>query len=235
LLVIQTVVLIMAIETTSTMGSLALLRDREVIGERPLDAGRYSTQLHEALNSLASDHGFKLRDVEGFAVANGPGSFTGVRVGLTTVKGLVEVWQTPAIAVSTLAAMASMHSLEAPLLVAMDASRDEVYWGCYPSGALQFAQSGVSAGEEGLERRSLFLERALASRFRLLVVPEALSTLESVPHATLVVADHLARGVGILGGELLCSGSRCDALALDANYIRRSDAELFSLPRLRRS
>jgi tRNA threonylcarbamoyladenosine biosynthesis protein TsaB len=227
-------VLLLALETTSAHGSVAIFRDEALIAEQPLEPSLYSTQLFTALEQLSAAAQCKLKDVDVFAAANGPGSFTGVRVGLATVKGLVEVWRRPAVAVSTLAAAASAESLESAVLLGLDASRAEVYCGAYPNGALAFALQPRGNGEEGLESLEAFAERARGWRGVIALSASLLHGAEGILRGTppvQTIAPVLARGVGRLGLALARAGRTQTALELDANYIRRSDAELFSLPR----
>ncbi len=103
--------LILAVDTSGKFGSIALAqceRDAcmplEVVA---LEGGTFSAQLVPQITGLLAKHGFGKRDVEGFAVASGPGSFTGLRVGLAAVKALGEVLQKPIAAVSLLEAVAT--------------------------------------------------------------------------------------------------------------------------------
>lgn len=214
---------LLALETTSAHGSLALLEDGALRAARDLEAGRYSTQLFTALSELAAAAGLSLSQVEAYAVANGPGSFTGVRVGLTAVKGLIEVWHRPAIAVSTLAAVAALAETDAPVLAALDAARGEVYWGHYSRRRV----------EEGLESCERFGARVRASGLLVATPHEALrSALQECIGADqagriTLVSRRLAPAVGRIGWERLAREGSADALRLDANYIRRSDAEIF--------
>lgn len=204
---------LMALETTSAHGSLALLEDGEVRAARDLEAGRYSTELFDAMAGLAREAGLELAEIGAWAAANGPGSFTGVRVGLTAVKGLIEVWRRPAVAVSTLAAVAEAAG-EAPVLAALDAARGEVYFGLYPGG------------EEGLESAAAFAERARRSGGLVATPHEQVRAL--LPEvAVRLVPRRLAPAVGRVGWARLGREDSDDALRLEANYIRRSDAEIF--------
>lgn len=206
---------LMALETTSAHGSLALLEDGEVRAARDLEAGRYSTELFDAMAGLAREAGLELAEIGAWAAANGPGSFTGVRVGLTAVKGLIEVWRRPAVAVSTLAAVAEAAGAEAaPVLAALDAARGEVYFGLYPGGA------------EGLESGAAFAARARRCGGLVATPHEPVRAL--LPEmAVRLVPRRLAPAVGRLGWARLGRAGSDDALRLEANYIRRSDAEIF--------
>src|ERR1700730_9928172 len=100
--------LILAIDTSTRAGSIALLRDRQVLAEiAAREETPYSTRLFRDLELLQSRKQFRMAQIDVFAVAAGPGSFTGLRVGLTAVKGWAEVHHKPIAAISGLEAIAA--------------------------------------------------------------------------------------------------------------------------------
>lgn len=248
---------LLALETTTANGGLAWWEDGAVRATWDLDAGSYSVRLFPAMLALARQAGHELSDVDGFAVANGPGSFTGVRVGLTAVKGLVEAWRKPAAAISTLAAVAQaareLPGGAGPVLAALDAARGEVYFRLVETGAAR-PQRGPRQAIDGLDRRESpeGLESIDALCLRLRAHPRLLL---ATPHPSLaavcaarlgagfaaarvmIVAPRLAPAVASLGASALATaggtGDRDLALRLDANYLRRSDAEIFTAPQAR--
>jgi tRNA threonylcarbamoyladenosine biosynthesis protein TsaB len=123
--------LTLALDTTAECGSVALADRDGVREEILLEAPRgFSMVLFEAIKDLLVRRRLKLSDIELFAGASGPGSFTGVRVGLAAIKGLAEVLGKPALAISNLAALAETGS--APLRAAViDAHRGEVFAALY--------------------------------------------------------------------------------------------------------
>lgn len=201
----------LALETTTALGSLALLDDAVAVEEEALESRHYSASIFQVTELVLERQGLRLSEVHLFAVADGPGSFTGVRMGLTAVKGWVEVLGTPAVPVSTLRAAAEQET--GPRVAALDASRGEVYYGVYPEG------------EEGLETLEAFRLR-LARLGRPGFTPHA-ALRELVPELTLC-GPRLAAAVGRLGLEEFRAGRALDALRLDARYLRRSDAELYA-------
>jgi tRNA threonylcarbamoyladenosine biosynthesis protein TsaB len=125
---------ILALDTTSEFGSLALIRGNEVVAERLLRSPEgFSQVLFEQIHDLLAQAGWRLGDIDAFAAAAGPGSFTGVRVGLAAVKGLAESLGKSAAGVSNLEAVAWFGT--APLRAAvLDARRGQIYGGLYDSG-----------------------------------------------------------------------------------------------------
>lgn len=224
----------LALETTSSHGSVALLQHGSVAASSLLAGRHYASALFHAVNEILSECSLGLDDIGLFAVADGPGSFTGVRIGLTAVKGWTEVLAKPAVAVSTLRAIAGATS--APVLAVVDAARNEVYAGWYPHGTLAVqAEEGGSAtvpqSREWLEGMATFRRewegRSKAQRFRAVSPDPALRTTCSWLEQG---EAELAPAVGLLGRSDFLAGHAQNGLQLDARYIRRSDAEMAQLP-----
>src|SRR3954447_20842093 len=136
--------LLIAADTSGKNGSIALARAPEfgnpdpervqIIEVVPLQGGTFSAQLIPQIAALLSKHGFRKEDIGGYAVASGPGSFTGLRVGLAAIKALGEVTGKPIAAVSLLEVLATMAPAQGRVISALDASRNEVYMGDYVVG-----------------------------------------------------------------------------------------------------
>src|SRR2546428_9468073 len=120
---------LLAVETSTLAGGAALLDGELVVGEYALDVSRtHSERLMGAIDRLLTDAGWTVRDLEGLAVSVGPGSFTGLRIGLSTVKGLALALSIPIVAVPTLDAMAALLPFAAlPVCPVLDTSNSEVY------------------------------------------------------------------------------------------------------------
>ncbi len=133
---------ILAVDTTTERGSVAVVTSGEVVGEVRLRSGMgHSTRLMPAIAFLLDGLGLKPPDLEGYAVAAGPGSFTGLRVGLSCVQGLALAGGRPCLGLSTLEVLAARIAGAAPAVVAvMDAYRGEVY-------ARVFDGDGTPCGE----------------------------------------------------------------------------------------
>lgn len=224
--------LILAIDTSGRHGSVALCRGDagsfQVLQLTPLEGGTYSARLMPTVSSLLQEKGFGKRDIDGFAVVSGPGSFTGLRVGLATVKGLCEILQKPLATVSMLEAVALTYGRAGETAtVALDAGRGEVYVGEYEMSA-----AGARPIREYIAKLDAFAAQAADSRGDLLTpdakVAEAVQTTNT--HARLVAAIH-ADEIGRIGLRKLLAGETADPATVDVNYIRRSDAELFSAPK----
>jgi tRNA threonylcarbamoyladenosine biosynthesis protein TsaB len=213
--------LLLAIDTTHECGSLALARGDEILEELALRApDGFAHVIYAHLAALLRRHNISPYDIDCFASASGPGSFTGVRVGLACVKGLAEACNKPAVAVSNLKALAAFGS--GPLRAAvLDARRGDVYGGLYDSAGVAVAPEMVAKLPAWLETLPPEVE-FVSQDFQ----PELAGTrFEGSP---VVNAPHaLAGAIARIACARLLRGDAWDAAALDANYVRRSDAELF--------
>jgi tRNA threonylcarbamoyladenosine biosynthesis protein TsaB len=230
--------LILAVDTSTLAGSLAVLRG-EASGVRVLGVvsthvdETYSSRMFRHLDFLLRELALEVKQFDLYAVAAGPGSFTGLRVGLTAVKGWAEAYAKPTAPVSALEAVAAQVRPETAGLVAavIDARRGQVYGGLFAASA-----DGVRRrGDEVVMAPGEFLDHARAESGGEPLVfatptPEALSgALEpsALREARVECVSHvLAPVLGRLGYDRARRGETVDALHLDANYVRRSDAEL---------
>jgi universal bacterial protein YeaZ len=223
---------ILAIDTSTQAGSIAVLDDARVVGEiATWTEETYSSRMFRHLDFLLRELGVQMSSFDLYAVAAGPGSFTGLRVGLTAVKGWAEVYGKPIAAVSGLEAVAAQSRSARPTAAVMDARRGQIYGGIYErdSGRLRLR------GEEMVLTAAEFVAHAAAQPDAASLVlasptPEVLAdALEASPlrgRAVETVSLVLAPVIGRIGLERARRGEVVDALTLDANYIRRSDAEL---------
>jgi tRNA threonylcarbamoyladenosine biosynthesis protein TsaB len=218
--------LLLATDTSGKNGSIALARCDgeacEVLEIVPLVGGTFSAQLVPQVAGLLAKHGFTKSDLGGFAVASGPGSFTGLRVGLAAIKALAEVLEKPIAAVSLLEAVARSAQLEGNILAALDAGRNEVYLGEY-----QIRGSSGEARCEWLSNR----EECFASAAQKIIVTPYTSIAEEARARGLEVklVEHPGSDlIAKIGWQKIRSGKTVSPQELDANYIRRSDAEIFA-------
>src|ERR1022692_3130310 len=128
--------LIVSVDTSGRQGSIALCRGDgdsfEVLQLTSLEGGTYSAQLLPRIAETLQHNNLNKTEVDGFVVVSGPGSFTGLRVGLSTVKGLCEVLRKPLASVSMLEALVLTHGRTGENAIALlDAGRGEIYVGEY--------------------------------------------------------------------------------------------------------
>jgi tRNA threonylcarbamoyladenosine biosynthesis protein TsaB len=221
----------------------------EVIEEVPLAGGTFSAQLVPQIAALLKKHGFLKTDIGAFIVISGPGSFTGLRVGLAAVKALAEILQKPIVSVSLLEVLARYAPMIAAgdeavqpvtfrYAVALDAGRKDAFVGQYEiviasktshsfkcvAESLLDMQSLAGLVESGAVHWITTPDRAMADALR-----ERLGA--SREHAIL---DRVERprsaNIAGLGWDKLRAGETVSPEQLEANYLRRSDAEIFGKP-----
>jgi tRNA threonylcarbamoyladenosine biosynthesis protein TsaB len=227
---------VLAIDTSDGRGSVCLLEGTEVVASRLHDTyADYSEWLLPAVDAVFRVAGVQMPAVDLLAVSTGPGSFTGLRVGLTTVKAWAEVYGKRVIGVSRLEAIASpQSSQEGFVVVFYNAQRGQVF------GALYHLCCGqlVRLEDEMVIPPEQFLpwvsdHAAQQSVSWISLDPELITSLADWK-TRLQRGDTMARcsaelapAIGRLGAERAQTGSFTDPLELDANYVRRTDAEIF--------
>jgi len=209
--------MLLSLDTSGPLGTVALARldggQPILLAQTELPGKTYSAQLVPAIREQLAAHHAHVADLEAIVVTQGPGSFTGIRVGLATAKGLAEPDSIPLLAVSRLAVLAHKAGTHA---AALDASRHEFYWGDFSAEP-----------DERLLPRDAFLERALALGAQLAVCEPSLHAL--APAATRVEPPTAADALRFALPRLRARAFD-DPLTLDGDYLRRSDAEIFSRP-----
>jgi tRNA threonylcarbamoyladenosine biosynthesis protein TsaB len=206
---------ILALDTTGEYGSIALSHGRATVDEMELHApDGFAHVLYGYVEEILWRNRVKLAEVECFAAASGPGSFTGVRIGLACIKGLAEAMGKPAVGVSNLQVIASFGT-EPLRAVVMDARRGEVYGAMYDA-------SGRVVQRETVAKLAAWLAR-LPQGDREILSPDFECTEVVIKKTPRAIAGAVAR----LAYDSLARGDAGDPAGLDANYVRRSDAELF--------
>jgi len=226
---------LLATDTSGRHGSIALarakedaqasntidLREVEILEVVALSGGTFSAQLVPQVAATLAKHGFSKNDIGGFAVASGPGSFTGLRVGLAAIKGLAEILRKPIATVSTLEAVAHTGCMGRVTAV-LDAGRGEVYAGEYETspGAARCLGERLLTTEE-------FLARVRGAK----VVTCDGAFAEAAKAAGLsfpVVEPINAADIARIGWRKIRAGDTVSPEQLEANYIRRTDAEILA-------
>jgi tRNA threonylcarbamoyladenosine biosynthesis protein TsaB len=235
-------VLTLSLDTSSLAGSLAVLREDALLGViSTRSEENYSSRMFRHLDFLLADLALHLRDFDLFSVAAGPGSFTGLRIGLTAAKAWSEVYNKPVVGVSALEAVAtqsfpSKYSASNLLIVpVLDARRGQIYSAFYRAKDSRLHLEGDQAVMTSAELLNEIQNRSEGASVVIAtpepqLISEALSRFENSTNSdspTLqVVSPVLAPSIGVLGYAAAQRGEFSDALTLDANYVRRSDAEL---------
>jgi tRNA threonylcarbamoyladenosine biosynthesis protein TsaB len=221
--------LLLAADTSGKHGSIALAKcegnDCSVLEIVPITGGTFSAQLVPQIAALLSKHGFSKNEIDGFAVASGPGSFTGLRVGLAAIKGLAEVLRKPIAALSLLEVLAMKSEVQGSIVAVLDAGRNEVYAGNY-----EHCAGSVRLIAETLVPRAEFLNQGSQLT---VITPDAAIADELKSRGTHVIeVDPInSEDVARMGWKKIQTGQTVSPEELEANYIRRSDAEILSSSR----
>jgi len=233
--------LLLAADTSGRSGSIALARGDagscEVIEVVPLTGGTFSAQLVPQIAALLAAHGFTKHDIGAFAVASGPGSFTGLRIGLAAIKALAEILQKPIAAVSLLEAVAVGTGLQGSVVAFLEAGRGEVYCG-------EYDMSGNSAQvrtERLIKREDFFAEaqqeqlpgsqtrNAWTGETTLATSDQSLAQAAQAVGLSVSVLEAIDAGaIARLGWRKVQAGETVSPEELEANYIRRTDAEILA-------
>jgi tRNA threonylcarbamoyladenosine biosynthesis protein TsaB len=211
---------VLLIHTSGAEGSVALA-DTElaeaVVGQEVLPGRSSSERLVPAVRGLLEARGWRLEELAAIVVVHGPGSFTGVRVGLSAAKGLSEAGGVPLVAVSRLALLAASAGVgDATVYAVLDAGRGEFYLGEYVGR--RCVREALLSGED--------LVAAVAGGVVVVCEAKVAEALAEV-HPRLVgepsAGDALPFAV-----ERIAAGEFDDAALVDANYLRRTDLEIFA-------
>jgi len=214
---------ILAVDTTAEFGSIALAGE-EILLHAPDGFGGV---LFQHIERLLERTGLKLDQLDGFAACSGPGSFTGVRIGLACVKGLAEATGKKVVAISNLAALArfSTAELRIPLI---DARRGEVYAAMYDSRGNAVVAETVCPFPALLAQLPDTPAEFIAQSLQPFVA--ALAGTAFASYSTVEAPRAIAGMVARIAQERLSAGDPGDPAGVDANYVRRSDAELLFKP-----
>lgn len=213
--------LLLAIDTCGPAGSVALGRRDgrgiELLGEIELAGRTYSATVVAAVGELLRGAGVEVRDLGGIVAVHGPGSFTGVRVGLSSVKGLAEGAAIPVEVISRLEVLAWKASVRSS---ALDAHRGEVFLRMEGKGS---GATEIVAGARELEAMAARPERlAVCDESAAALLAAAWRGTELIKVEAPLASDALRAAEAMPG-----AGAWVDLALLDGNYLRRSDAEIF--------
>ena len=216
------------IDTSSTAASVALFKDGKMVGDVFVnDTTTHSQKLMPIVHDLLTQMHTKISDIDAYYVCEGPGSFTGVRIGIATVKGFAQPFNKPVYTFPSMFLIASGAKHHDGLIVpVIDAKREEVYYGVYSwDGDLL---STLEEGVESLEQLLIYLEEKYPGQ-HILLLGDATTSYPKVfeNHTTFVLGSSM-------DGIPKASNLAISSLVLDeastvysakANYMRKSQAE----------
>ena len=217
--------LILSLDTTTRAGSCALMRDGRVLREQASDTSREQAErLPGELAALLERESVALQDIDAFAVATGPGSFTGLRVGIATMQGLAMAMGKPLIGVSAFDALHACGAGINRIATWIDAWRGEVFAAVYEDG--REVEAPTVARPEHLLARLTGQATMFTGDGAVLYQELICATLGDHARFTDPVNPPLAATIARLAGDAFRAGQRPPPHAIRTIYVRRSDAEL---------
>lgn len=221
----------LAVDTATEIGGVALIVDGQVRSELILNQRvTHSRSIMAAIDAVLNLNHMDIQQIDAYAATRGPGSFTGLRIGISTVKGLAMAAAKPLVGISSLAVLAHqappMSDLVCPI---MDARRNEVYWSLYQRdgkghlNAVMDEQVGpVSTVVEAIDRNCCFIGNGL-SPYR--------DVIERAFTEPMQWADHMSNGIrpsvlAKLAWQRMADGGNDDIRTFSPVYLRKSDAEM---------
>jgi len=220
---------VLAIETSSPWGSIAISEDTKILCEYNLNSGQtHSETLLENIDHCLKSLKLDKENIDCIAVSNGPGSFTGLRIGMTTAKALAYCFKIPLVSISSLLSFAYNFSyMKRPICPMLDARKKEVYAAIYEYGEDKFTthlHDGAYTPGKVLKHctentvifgqgAELYKDLIMSYDRNLIIVP----TTHAHPRAS---------STAILGYWKLMTGDSEDIKNLTPNYCRKSEAEI---------
>ena len=219
--------IVVGLETSSATAGIAVIRDQQVIADATLEIGAvYAEQLPGILDRTMGDLSLQWSEVEGFAISIGPGSYTGLRVGLSLVKGLAYVTKRPVAAVPTLDAVAfQVPCCRYPVHVLADARRGQVYEARYdtedglPKRITDFRVGILEDVVETIEDTVLLIGSGIDA-YRSRIVDALGDRARFAPPGT---GRLMASSTAFMGMESLLKGEHASLNELEPLYLRRPD------------
>ena len=204
---------LLLINTCGAEGVVALAEDASVLAVEVLPGRSSSENLLPAVRRLMEARDWRVRDQAGIAVVVGPGSFTGVRVGLSAAKGLCEAGGVGMIAMSRLALVDATVETDGEVLAVLDAGRGEYFCGVYH-------------GDVHISEQLVRMEEVTALRLDRRVVTCEARVVESLGDGVNLVAEPGPATMLAMALNRIQAGQWSDVVSVDANYLRRTDAEI---------
>lgn len=223
---------ILAIDSSAAVASVAILTDEAVLAEYSTDYKKtHSQTLLPMIDEVLRMTETEPAEIDAIAIAAGPGSFTGLRIGAATVKGLAMVWNVPIVPVSTVAGLAcNLAGTDASVCPLMDARRRQVYTGIYGfegTTIVEYMPDACMTIEETMEKVNAMGRKVIFLGDGVDVYADRLASMVTVPYS--VAPIHLrkqsAASVGWLGLSYASQGKTVSAEAFVPTYLRVSQAE----------
>lgn len=217
---------VISVETSTPVGSVALLRDGEVRAVEVSGGESHSVWLLKAIDRLLMSDGIDISAIDGFGICIGPGSFMGLRIGISIVKGLAAARGCPCVAVVSLDAMADSIARLRPgrrVVPVIDARRGEVYCAVYEPGEAGVGRIVEPAAAAPLSVAQLLLPGAVVGGTGVEIIEEQ---LEALPDVEVIEVAPCAPDVALRAAIVLEAGGGISPALIEPLYLRKTEAEL---------
>lgn len=219
---------ILAVDTSTMMSSISILEDDKIIADSSINQEEtHSEMLVPLIKRMLDDLKIKANDIDLFAIAKGPGSFTGLRIGMTSLKAMAQALDKPIIGVSTLKGMAYSIMNDGYVLAIIDARGKRYFAGLYKWNNDQLEMQFEEIIEENV------LEERIQEIDRITIVGEAISKLPNkIKEFSNVKLSHpglnngISRNIAVLAKEKYEKGEIDNTFDITPNYLRKSQAEI---------
>ena len=223
---------LLGVEASLKSLSVCIIEDEDLLSEITLNTGEtHSKNLLKIIDESLNKAGLSIKDIDGFAVTLGPGSFTGLRIGLSAVKGLASVTKKPVAGISSLDALAYQAGFPNMICALLDARKNEVYCSIYrriDNKKIRISDESVSAPEQAISEINepcMFIgSGALLYKDLIIQKVGGLSLFPPLP-------DNIIRAssVAYLGLEMFLKNQASPAESIVPHYIRKPDIKPKSL------
>ena len=219
---------VLAVDTSTMMSSISILEDDKIIADSSINQEEtHSEMLVPLIKRMLDDLKIKANDIDLFAIAKGPGSFTGLRIGMTSLKAMAQALDKPIIGVSTLKGMAYSIMNDGYVLAIIDARGKRYFAGLYKWNNDQLEMQFEEIIEENV------LEERIQEIDRITIVGEAISKLPNkIKEFSNVKLSHpglnngISRNIAVLAKEKYEKGEIDNTFDITPNYLRKSQAEI---------
>ena len=216
---------ILSVSTATSHLSVALNEDKQVLLEKnDLDSRHHSEHLDSIIQKMLFDQQLKLSDIDRFAVAIGPGSYTGLRIGITTVKMFASILQREVVGISTLKAMASEYTQAGTLVVAMLDARNQNYFaGAYTEQEGKI-KNIIADDHFALDKLLAAIKQVAPNYQQVILTGTGLEKEKEKVNAFTLQEEHILHA-GLIG-KLAVAADPVDPDLLLPHYLRRTPAEM---------
>ncbi len=219
---------VLAVDTSTMMSSISILEDDKIIADSSINQEEtHSEMLVPLIKRMLDDLKIKANDIDLFAIAKGPGSFTGLRIGMTSLKAMAQALDKPIIGVSTLKGMAYSIMNDGYVLAIIDARGKRYFAGLYKWNNDQLEMQFEEIIEENeLEKRIQEIDKITIVGESISKLPNIIKEFSNVRLSHPGLNNGISRNIAVLAKEKYEKGEIDNTFDITPNYLRKSQAEI---------